>query len=86
MQESNLPANVYVNAAGDESKAHAAATEMIATSEKRWGDVKNTCDAEKKDVNDWINNPVVNVEKMTKRRLAAEKKIVSCINEPRRRS
>lgn len=66
-------------AAGDESKAHAAATEMIATSEKRWGDVKNTCDAEKKDVNDWINNPVVNVEKMTKRRLAAEKKLLAAL-------
>merc|ERR1712072_1368152 len=59
--------------------ANAAATEMIATSEKRWGDVKNTCDAEKKDVNDWINNPVVNVEKMTKRRLAAEKKLLAAL-------
>merc|ERR1711871_575848 len=66
-------------AAADESKAHMAATQMIATSEKRWGDVKNTCDAEKKDVNDWINNPVVNVEKMTKRRLAAEKKLLAAL-------
>jgi len=66
-------------AAGDESKAHAAASQMIATSEKRWGEVKENCAAEEKEVTEWIENPVVNVEKMTKRRLAAEKKLLAAL-------
>lgn len=66
-------------AAADESKAHMAATQMIATSEKRWGEVSENCAAEKKEVTEWINNPVVNVEKMTKRRLGAEKKLLAAL-------
>jgi hypothetical protein len=66
-------------AAADESKAHMAATQMIATSEKRWGEVSENCATEKKEVTEWINNPVVNVEKMTKRRLAAEKKLLAAL-------
>jgi len=66
-------------AAADESKAHVAATQMIATSEKRWGVVSENCAAEAKETKDWIENPVVNVEKMTKRRLAAEKKLLAAL-------
>jgi hypothetical protein len=66
-------------AAADESKAHAAATQMIATSEKRWGVVNENCAAEQKETKDWIENPVLNVEKMTKRRLAAEKKLLAAL-------
>merc|ERR1711871_1239202 len=66
-------------AAADESKAHKAAEEMIANSEKRWGEVKENCATEQKETTDWIENPVVNVEKMTKRRLAAEKKLLAAL-------
>lgn len=66
-------------AAADESKAHHAASEMIATSEKRWGVVKETCAVEQKETKDWIENPVVNVEKMTKRRLAADRKLLAAL-------
>jgi len=66
-------------AAADESKAHHAASEMIATSEKRWGVVKETCAVEQKETKDWIENPVVNVEKMTKRRLSADRKLLAAL-------
>merc|ERR1711871_1609978 len=66
-------------AAADESKAHKAAEEMIANSEKRWGEVKENCATEQKETTDWIENPVVNVEKMTKRRLAAEHKLLKAL-------
>ena len=66
-------------AAADESKAHKAAEEMIANSEKKWGEVKDNCATEQKETTDWIENPVVNVEKMTKRRLAAEHKLLKAL-------
>ncbi len=66
-------------ASADESKAHKAAEEMIVNSEKRWGEVKENCATEQKETNDWIENPVVNVEKMTKRRLAAEHKLLKAL-------
>jgi hypothetical protein len=72
-------------ASGDESKAHVAATEMIATSEKRWGVVSENCAAEAKDTKDWIENPVVNVEKNDQKKTCSREEIAGCINESRRR-
>lgn len=66
-------------AAADESKAHKATEDMIATSEKRWGVVQENCATEQKETTEWIENPVVNVEKMTKRRLAAEHKLLKAL-------
>jgi len=51
----------------------------LLQAKKRWGVVSENCAAEQKETKDWIENPVVNVEKMTKRRLAAEKKLLAAL-------
>lgn len=66
-------------AAQDESKAHAATIKIMEESDATWAKVGKTCAKEQSSTKDWIANPIVNVPKMTKRRLAAEKKLLAAL-------
>jgi len=66
-------------AAQDESKAHAATIQIMEESDATWAKVGKTCAKEQASTKDWITNPIVNVPKMTKRRLAAEKKLLAAL-------
>jgi len=66
-------------AANDESKAHAATIKIMEESDATWAKVGKTCAKEQTQTKDWITNPIVNVPVMTKRRLAAEKKLLAAL-------
>jgi|EP00945_MAST-04E_sp_MAST-4E-sp1_P003759 hypothetical protein len=66
-------------ASADESKAHAATIKIMEESDATWAKVGKTCAKEESSTKDWLANPIVNVPKMTKRRLAAEKKLLAAL-------
>ena len=63
----------------DESKAHEAAVELKISSRKNWVKVLGHCSTELEKTQDWIDHPVVDVEAITKKRLAAEGKLLAAL-------
>lgn len=63
----------------DESKAHKAAVELQASSIKNWAKVSEHCAKEVAKSQEWITHPVVDIEAITKKRLAAEGKLLSAL-------
>jgi len=63
----------------DESKAHEAVVELKTSSAKNWAKVLGHCSTEVEKTQDWIDHPVVDVEAITKKRLAAEGKLLAAL-------